>query len=772
MLAAGVLDADEVESFNRTLLPGSLAISDAVFLVASCDIERAIEAIAALPDVVISHDNCPHQVIICGSRDSIERTAARLRARAVSTASLPFGSGMHTRFFKDRIASHDAAVARLRFRPPAKPLYSATTCAPFPDNPPEIARLTIAHMVERVRFREMILRMHQEGVRVFVQAGCGSLVGFIEDTLRGLPHLAISTAISARTGLAQLQHVACALWTEGAQIDFAALVHGDSTVAAKRARPIALSLGVPLVRFQARLHQSPAKTDLTSPARSVGSDPIRAAFEQNLQHLRDSQHRVLEAYERPGATVPRVDDSSRLELSLARYPELIDHSFFSQRRNWPSIADHNPVVPMTGLIELMRRAASAAAPSRRIIGFDNIHARRWLEVAEAVSLTVRCRFVDPNRARIELGDYAGGDAVFDGTLDELPALSLTNERPAPISAAELYSQRWVFHGPEYHGVARLGPTADDGIRGEIVTGSALGAALDNAGQLFGYWVASQTPRSLAMPIRIAKLRYHGTDPAVGDRLECTVAVRSLAADHAVADMILETPRGPWLAVSGWEDRRIVADERLWTVITRPEQNLLSSSLVPGIVVLSESYRTALVQQYLRGRYLIQAERVALARHALSEQWALLGRCVVARDAARSRLWSDEQVARFPAEVELDGLPPSSATVASRHLHIATCSGAGFIVGVAHDRPTAVAVMSVAGHHEYDRAAEAFRCDDESIDELNVRIAAARAASRPLTSKTDHAAAEVIDRRGGTFLIGRDWVTTLRHQDVIVAWTSS
>ena len=65
---------------------------------------------------------------------------------------------------------------------------------------PPVVQLAADHLVQPVRFRELIERLHADGVRVFVQVGYGKLVGFIDDTLSTRPHLAITAAVATGDG--------------------------------------------------------------------------------------------------------------------------------------------------------------------------------------------------------------------------------------------------------------------------------------------------------------------------------------------------------------------------------------------------------------------------------------------------------------------------------------------------------------------------------------------------------------------------------------------
>ncbi len=186
---------------------------DVVFAAVGCGAEGAQAVLADLDEITVSHDNCPHQSIVCGRPARVALALARFQARGVLCQQLPFRSGFHSRLFSDYLAPHRAHLAGLALQPPRAPVWSATTCAPYPDDADAIRALAIDHLVRPVRFRELVLALYAAGVRAFVQLGVGSLAGFVDDTLRGKDYLAVAAA-AAKPG-PQLARTLAALWAEG-----------------------------------------------------------------------------------------------------------------------------------------------------------------------------------------------------------------------------------------------------------------------------------------------------------------------------------------------------------------------------------------------------------------------------------------------------------------------------------------------------------------------------------------------------------------------------
>ncbi|MEQ1504434.1 MAG: beta-ketoacyl synthase N-terminal-like domain-containing protein, partial [Myxococcota bacterium] len=221
MIASGIIAEHQVATFLANIPFSTLDVPDVLFAAAGCGLGAAREAIDGLDGIAVSHDNCPHQVILCGRSEPIEVARARLVSRGVLCQVLPFKSGFHSPLFADYVAPHRQNVETLQLHRAATPLWSATTVAPYPDDPDAIRGLILDHLVEPLRFRALIEALYAEGVRIFVQVGTGSVPGFVSDTLGDRPHLAISASEDKRSGLAQLRNLALALYVDGAPIDLA-----------------------------------------------------------------------------------------------------------------------------------------------------------------------------------------------------------------------------------------------------------------------------------------------------------------------------------------------------------------------------------------------------------------------------------------------------------------------------------------------------------------------------------------------------------------------
>ncbi|MBO0730002.1 MAG: acyltransferase domain-containing protein, partial [Acidimicrobiaceae bacterium] len=334
--ATEMIDREQAAAYLAGLHLGTLDLPGVVYLALGCGVSDASELVADIEGFTVSHDNCPHQAMVCGPPEGVPEVRRRALARQVLVQEMPFRSGFHSPAFEPYIGEVHRHWASMRLQKPAVPMWSATTCAPYPDDPEEVRALAATHLLEAVRFRELTLRLHEHGCRVFVQLGVGSLAGFVEDTLRGQPHLAIAAQVAKRSGLAQLARVAAALWVEGVDVDLTRLLAPARPESGRRSGPkVRLNLGVPLVELPEHLAVTPTSA---SPriAEQVGSS-LALAHDALVAETVAASSAVLGAFagKSSAGSVPPSVHRQTLTVSLTEQPWLRDHELYRQPPEWP-----------------------------------------------------------------------------------------------------------------------------------------------------------------------------------------------------------------------------------------------------------------------------------------------------------------------------------------------------------------------------------------------------------------------------------------------------
>jgi phosphopantetheinyl transferase len=378
-------------------------------------------------------------------------------------------------------------------------------------------------------------------------------------------------------------------------------------------------------------------------------------------------------------------------------PYLLDHCFFRQPAQ-ADPADRWPVVPGTTVIAHLMEFAERAAPGRRAVAVHDVRLHQWITATPAVDIPVRIVPEGPDRVTASLGPYARATVELAQdrprfTPPEPWTFPAEREEKPELTAAELYSRRWMFHGPRFQGLAELTAVGDRHVRGVLVTPPAPGALLDNVGQLLGYWIMARQPvRTTVFPVGMKEIRFHGPHPAPGERLECLIRITSVTDATLEADMQLVHRGRVWAEFSGWQDRRFDSNPRIRKVDREPERYTLSRMQPGGWALVHEEWPDLATRELIMRNILAGEERERYAVHAPRgrRQW-LLGR-IAAKDAVRNVMWDAGAGPVYPAEVRVGNDPAGRPFVTGGYgrtlpeLH----------VSIAHRGETAVAMARAEG----------------------------------------------------------------------------
>ncbi|WP_225098830.1 4'-phosphopantetheinyl transferase superfamily protein, partial [Streptomyces sp. CoH27] len=352
--------------------------------------------------------------------------------------------------------------------------------------------------------------------------------------------------------------------------------------------------------------------------------------------------------------------TTTLHVSPRTMPHLLDHCFFPQRPNWPDVEDRWPVVPATTIVRHMMDAAEAAAPGLRAVTVRGARFDRWLTATPPVDVPVTVTpdplpgrpdrvtvaFGPTARAVVELAPHHPAPPP-PGPLPDAP------ERRPEHTAAQIYRERWMFHGPGFQGLTDLTAIGERHIRGRITAPAAPGALLDNVGQLLGYWImATRTERTVVFPVQIGQLSFHGPHPAPGTEVACLLRITALTDTLLEADAELTVGGRVWARITGWQDRRFDNDPTTRPVERFPERHTLSAARPGGWVLVHERWPDLASRELIMRNSLGGAERAAYAERPPRgrRQW-LLGRIAV-KDAVRQWLWQHGEGPVFPAELRV------------------------------------------------------------------------------------------------------------------------
>ncbi|MFE4513467.1 beta-ketoacyl synthase N-terminal-like domain-containing protein [Kitasatospora sp. NPDC056783] len=716
MIAGGLYSGTSVDSFLEAFDPDSLRVPGLAFAALGASADRVLEALATvdgMSEVVLSHDNAPQQSIVCGPQQPVTELVHWFRARGVLGQVLPFRSGFHTPMLAPYLDPIREAADLFELHRPTVPVWSGTTASPFPPTEAAVRALFLRHLLEPVRFRPLIEAMYAAGFRAFVQAGTGQLASLVGDTLGERAHLAVAANSPHRDGLAQLRRVAAALWVDGAEPDAAALrpaavraaeVRAAAVRAAEVQRPhpaVPLDLGGALVSLDPAVLGA-LRADLAS-ARRTGPDlasladrsPVAAELDALLRETGRAAAELIGAGRQsvvpaapiaPAAPVvpvapvapdgpaapaaPRRELVSRLRVSLDTMPYLLDHCFFRQRPGWPDPLDRWPVVPATTIVQHLTDAAERAAPGRLAAGVSELRFGQWVPAGTPLDVDITLEHAGPGLLAASFGGFARGVVELTDRHAPPPApwpVDPSAERAPELTAAGLYDQRWMFHGPAFQGLTELTALGQSHVRGVITAPAAPGALLDNVGQLLGYWImATHTERTVVFPVGIGRLRFYGPPPRPGTELQCHIRITGLTDTVLEADAQLLSGGAVWAEAHGWQDRRFDSHPETRPVDRFVERNTLSTPQPGGWVLLHERWPDLASRDLIMRNHLGTAERARYERQPPRGRRAwLLGRIAV-KDAVRRLLWQQGDATVFPAEIEVLNEDSGRPRVAGLH----------------------------------------------------------------------------------------------------------
>lgn len=789
--AAGMVEEHSLLRLQAQLDPALFEQKNATFLVAGCGYEKLKPLLDITEDIYLSIDNCPQQVILCGTNEAVARFTTVLREEQIFYQLLTFQSGFHSPFVKDKLDLLLAGMDLLQFRPATVPVWSATTLSTYPAAIEEIRQLSVEHLLQPVRFRELTQQLYHEGVRVFIQVGAGGLIGFVDDTLKQQTYSAVAASVPVRSGLCQLQRVLAALFVEGRAVNNAFMDAG-AVKSKTSAAPVKLQLGSPIVKELAELKQLPVAKQQHQHAPETAGSPVMQALIKNFEEISQIQQSVFEAFRqkttyRNGSnghhhtTMPVVHP---LDISLDTHPYLIDHSLIRQRQGWHCPDDMEPVIPMTMILEVFGYIARAQAPAMQVQKIMHVKVFQWMNVAKPFRETVQGEWKAPDRIYLNLEKYANAEVQLSKQFNTPDRTGADIGAPLniQITPEQVYTQR-MFHGPAYQGIKEVSVIAEKGITGIIEGGAGKGSLLDNAGQLFGLWLQLTLPKDrIAFPVKIQEVELYAPLDDQQGSFECTCQLTSLNDEFAFADFILKRNNRVWAIIRGWQNRRLEIDERLWNALISPV-HALSTEIAPGVFMFHNAYSRVNSWDFIVKRYFNQEEKKhhnELPLHKKKE-WVISR--VAAKDAVKALLYQSGQTLHYPVEFAISateaGQPfPEGGSATGIHLSLAH-KNTDAVAIARQNKPVGIDIEEIREHNTSFKElafnpAELALIGSRDEAEWLTRFWVAKEAYGKYLGKGlqgNPKAYAVEEINGDDLLIKGIIIHTIKHKNYIIGWTS-
>jgi len=495
--------------------------------------------------VFLAMDNCPHQVVLFCLGDTLEEVSRRLSQTGSLCFPLSFERPFHTKLFEPALPYIQPIMDRATIGQPEFPVLSCASLEPIEGNDETIKQRAIYQWSHPVRFRELVLKLREQGISCFVEVGPGAnLRGFVQDTCRDAPPVALATD-QRNGGLQTFLQTLARLYVMGHPVR---MPGGPAkTTGTPPTRP-ARETPAPL----------PPSKNGNSPA-----DPMRALLEGHLQVMQqalasqETMTRAALGLKPAGLSeAPSAGKGKRLPLlppgveptngklgfdvawTLHDLPFLADHSLGRtasfRRPGLRGIA----VLPFTFSMEVAAEAAIALlGPSQVVTGLYESRGYRWLAIdRDALRIRVEAERTTDGAARVRLFEMMPDGRpmlAFETTVRvgggfkpaPKPLAPLRSSPPEDWSAPNLY-RICLFHGPRFQAVKAIRHLEEMQIEADLETPELDGflpsneppqfelspVLLDCSGQLGAYAVAQRSYYVGLFPFAIKAMEQFAPPP--------------------------------------------------------------------------------------------------------------------------------------------------------------------------------------------------------------------------------------------------------------------
>ena len=123
----------------------------------------------------IANDNCEGQIVLSGRNSDIEKLIKVLKSKNIKNIKLPVSAPFHCQLMKNATEIMRNEIQKLDFQNSKNKLISNVTAKEI-SNKEELKTLLIEQIEKRVRWRESIINMIDNGVNHFVEIGPGKVL--------------------------------------------------------------------------------------------------------------------------------------------------------------------------------------------------------------------------------------------------------------------------------------------------------------------------------------------------------------------------------------------------------------------------------------------------------------------------------------------------------------------------------------------------------------------------------------------------------------------
>ena len=150
---------------NETIMAAILGLDD-TFVNSVCD---------NIPNVVPANYNCPGQIVISGSKSSIDKACESIKEIGGKTIVLPVGGAFHSSYMGSAKKELEDAIKSLKFNKPDKPIYQNFDANPHIDIE-KIKKNLINQLTSPVLWKQTINKLIADNYKSFIECGPGRVL--------------------------------------------------------------------------------------------------------------------------------------------------------------------------------------------------------------------------------------------------------------------------------------------------------------------------------------------------------------------------------------------------------------------------------------------------------------------------------------------------------------------------------------------------------------------------------------------------------------------
>ena len=151
--------------------------------------------------VQIANDNSEGQIVVSGKNDDLEKLTGILKSQNIKNIKLPVSAPFHCNLMSKATEIMRKQIEKTNFLNGKNILISNVTAEQI-SNKDELKKLLIDQIENRVRWREIVLKMIDNGVNNFIEIGPGKVLSGLVKRINNTVNI---SSINSETDIKELK---------------------------------------------------------------------------------------------------------------------------------------------------------------------------------------------------------------------------------------------------------------------------------------------------------------------------------------------------------------------------------------------------------------------------------------------------------------------------------------------------------------------------------------------------------------------------------------